>query len=121
MTACPTVKSWGGNRLFRRRFFDLTLREIFSPSKALVCDFAEKNATRSDKEEEVGAAPCAAPLPPCLGQRCVTILHLLFDALPDEPPVDRVAGGEPCQHGDLHDELEHRHVRPDLLGSDGRK
>jgi hypothetical protein len=33
----------------RRRFFDLTLREIFSPSRLLVCDFAEINATRLDE------------------------------------------------------------------------
>jgi hypothetical protein len=50
----------------RRRFFNLTIRELFSPSKALFCDFAEKNATRSVKEEGVGAAPYTPPLPPAL-------------------------------------------------------
>jgi hypothetical protein len=47
-------------------FFDLTLREIFSPTRALVCHLAEKNATRSDKKEEVGAASYKPPLPPAL-------------------------------------------------------
>jgi hypothetical protein len=45
----------------RRRFFDMTLREIFNPSRLLVCDFAEKNATSSHKKEEVGAALETAP------------------------------------------------------------
>jgi hypothetical protein len=30
----------------------------------LVCDFAEKNATRSDMKEEVGAALGTSPRPP---------------------------------------------------------
>ena len=47
-------------------FFRSTIRELFSPFKALIYDFAEKNATRSGKKEEVGAAPKMPPLPPAL-------------------------------------------------------
>lgn len=47
-------------------FFNLTLRELLSSSKALFCDFAEKNATMSDKEEEVGTALETDPRPPFL-------------------------------------------------------
>lgn len=50
----------------RRRFLEMTLREIFSPSRPLICDFGEKNATRSDKKEEVGAALYNTHLPPPL-------------------------------------------------------
>ncbi|HWG46794.1 MAG TPA: hypothetical protein VN688_28790 [Gemmataceae bacterium] len=60
------VKSWEQTDVPAADFFDLTFRELFSPSKALICDFAEKNATRSDKKEEVGAAPYTPPLPPPL-------------------------------------------------------
>jgi hypothetical protein len=45
----------------RRRFFNLTLREDFSPSRLLTCDFAEENATRSRMKEVVGAALGTAP------------------------------------------------------------
>jgi hypothetical protein len=47
-------------------FFNLTLREFFSPSRALICDLAEKNATRSGRKKKVGAALETAPRPPFL-------------------------------------------------------
>jgi hypothetical protein len=47
----------GEKSVFSANFLTSTLREIFSPTRALVCHFAVKNATRSDKKEEVGSAP----------------------------------------------------------------
>src|SRR5947209_6222657 len=47
-------------------FSELTLREIFSPSRFHVCGLSEKNATRSDKKEEVGAALETTPRPSSL-------------------------------------------------------
>jgi len=57
---------WGRKPFFSGVLFGIALRELFSPSKALICDFAEKNATSSDKKEEVGAALEMPPLPPPL-------------------------------------------------------
>jgi hypothetical protein len=63
----PEEQNPGGESRFSPAiFFNMTLRELFSSSKALLCYFAEKNATRSDKEEEVAAAAKTPPLPPAL-------------------------------------------------------
>jgi hypothetical protein len=57
MAFAQGVKSWGADGFSRRRFFNMTFREFFGPSKTLICDFGEKNATQSHMKEKVGAAP----------------------------------------------------------------
>jgi hypothetical protein len=74
MAFAQGVKSWRANEFSRRRFFNLPLRELFSPSKALICDFADKNATRPDKKEEAGAALETGPRPPFLSEMRVDVV-----------------------------------------------
>jgi hypothetical protein len=47
----PALKSLPKHEFFRRRFLKATLPENVSPTTPLICDFPEKNATRSDMKE----------------------------------------------------------------------
>jgi hypothetical protein len=61
----PPPKSWGENGFSRRRFFDLTLWEIFSPSMPFFCDPVEIFATKGHTEEKVVSPLSNALQPPC--------------------------------------------------------